>query len=121
MRFIEPMTALETRFYVQTRLEQASVSEDLRGRFNEAALSRIYGLSGGVPRRVHDLARSLLDDAPEGVGSAWREERWLGAPIDNVDESLPRNPADRSDLGGEDADLDLSERLLEEDGNLDLL
>ena len=66
VRFIEPMTALETRFYVQTRLEQASVSEDLRGRFNEAALTRIYGLSGGVPRRVHDLARSLLDDAPEG-------------------------------------------------------
>ena len=46
---------------------------------------------------------------------------WLGAPIDDIDESLLGNSANRSDLGGEDADLDLSERLLEEDDDLDLL
>ena len=85
VRLSQPMTLLETRLYVQARLQRISSSSELRERFNDAALGRIHRLSGGVPRRVHDLARSLLEDAPEGVGRAWREERWLGVPLDDLD------------------------------------
>ncbi len=120
VRFTQPMTALETRLYVQTRLEQASVDQDLRERFNEETLGWIHRLSGGVPRRVHDLGRSLLDNAPEGVGSAWREERWLGAPIDDNHEGLLDDPDEPHRLGVE-ADLELPEVLLEEEDDLDLL
>jgi type II secretory pathway predicted ATPase ExeA len=85
VRLAEPMTAMETRLYVHTRLEQAGVPPELRSRFHEETIGWIHRLSGGVPRRVHDLAASLLDEPPEGVGSKWREERWLGAPIGSVE------------------------------------
>lgn len=103
IRFAEPMTALETRLYVQTRLEQAGVEASLRARFDEEALGTIHRLSGGVPRRIHDLAGSLLDKAPAGVGRAWKEERWLGAPMDET----PGEPLEDEDLAVE-ADDDTS-------------
>jgi hypothetical protein len=96
VRFSDPMTAAETRLYVETHLEQGGVPADLRARFDEETLGRIHRLSGGVPRRVHDLAGSLLRQSPEGVGRAWKEERWLGAPLGD---------GDPSDAGGEVTDF----------------
>jgi type II secretory pathway predicted ATPase ExeA len=117
VRFTEPMSARETRLYVRTRLEQAGVTGERRERFHEDAIGWIHRLSGGVPRRVHDLGGSLLDEVPEGVGSAWHEERWLGAPIEEVDESLPDDLDDPDLL---DKDLDLPETLLDFD-DLDVI
>lgn len=121
VRFNEPMTALETRLYVQTRLEQAAVADDQRERFNESALGWIHRLSGGVPRRVHDLGGSLLERPPRGVGSTWREERWLGAPIEDVDASLLGDIGDGPELSFRDSDLELPAVLLEEDDDLDIV
>lgn len=85
VRLSQPMSLLETQLYVLTRLQRACLPNELCERFNDAALERIHRLSGGVPRRVHDLGRSLLEDAPTGVGRAWSEERWLGTPLDDLD------------------------------------
>jgi type II secretory pathway predicted ATPase ExeA len=83
VRLTKPMTTLETRRYVHARLDRAGVSRRQRARFNEEAIGRIHRLSGGVPRCVHDLGASLLAAPPDGVGRAWREERWLGAPLED--------------------------------------
>lgn len=114
VRLVETMSPDETRLYVRTRLEQAGVDEALRGRFREAILGWIHRLSGGVPRRIHELARSVLDDVPAGVGNGWREERWLGAPIEDAD-----TPATEDLLAEDDATEppqdELPDLLLDED------
>ena len=114
VRFTEAMSARETRLYVRTRLEQAGITDERRERFHEGAIGWIHRLSGGIPRRVHELGGSLLEEVPEGVGSAWHEERWLGAPIEDVDESLLDDP----DLL--DKDLEMPETLRDFD-DLDVL
>ena len=70
--FCRPMTAWETRAYVQSRIERARLPQALRDRFDEASLGRIQRDSGGVPRRVHALARTLLEPVPgwRRVGSS---------------------------------------------------
>ena len=66
---------------------------------------------------MHDLGGSLLDEVPDGVGSAWHEERWLGAPIEDVDAGLLEDLDDPDLL---DKDLDLPETLLDFD-DLDVI
>lgn len=80
-----PMTESETRLYVRSRLELAGAPAWQRARFDEAALDRIQRLSGGNPRRVHEVARTVLGELPDGVSHAPPEERWLGAPLDELD------------------------------------
>lgn len=121
VRFTEPMDLLETRLYVRTRLEQASISRELCERFDEDAVGWIHRLSGGVPRRVHELSRSLLEEAPEGVGNAWREDRWLGAPIEDVDPSFLGDSAGLASLHRNEAERELQQLLLDEDEDLELL
>ena len=48
-----------------------------RARLVDEAVDGSYPMSGGVPRLADDVAGSLLDDAPEGVGRPWGEESWL--------------------------------------------
>jgi type II secretory pathway predicted ATPase ExeA len=119
VRFRAPMTGAETRLYVEARLEQARTPELLRRRFDDETIGWIHRLSGGVPRRVHDLGRSLLDEPPEGVGSLWREERWLGAPIEETGDSrLEELPALREILAKRAASAPaetLAERAAEDD------
>ncbi len=116
VRFMQPMSALETRHYVQTRLAQASVSEERCARFDDEAIGWIYHMSGGVPRLVHHVAGSLLDDAPEDVGRAWGEESWLDAPTEQVHDSL-RDPGDGNHLDP-DADVPFPEVPIDFDDSL---
>lgn len=120
VRFTKPMTALETRLYVETRLEQAGVLPARRGAIDAAALGWIHRLSGGVPRRVHELAGSLLEDAPEGVARAWSEEQWLGAPLEDIDSDGELADEDGEEVAAEpqgpgDPRLDPPEPLLDGD------
>jgi type II secretory pathway predicted ATPase ExeA len=85
VRLTQPMTPGETWLYVHSRLEQAGTESDIRQRFDEQTIERIHALSGGVPRLVHDFATSLLAERPDGVGRDWKEERWLGAPLDDTE------------------------------------
>jgi type II secretory pathway predicted ATPase ExeA len=80
-----PMSDSETRLYVRSRLELAGAPPWQRSRFDEAALERVHRLSGGLPRRVHEVARAVLGELPDGVHNAPPEERWLGAPLDELD------------------------------------
>lgn len=122
VRCSEPMTRVETRLYVETRLEQAGVSPELRGRFHEDAIGWIHRLSGGIPRRIHDLAGSLLDVPPDGVGSSWQDERWLGAPIDDVDASLLGDLPSLPEILAKRPGLAMRETLLDgEEDDIDLL
>ncbi len=114
VRFRRAMSLNETRLYIRTRLEQSGVPAALQDRFDEDAIGWVHRLSGGVPRQVHDLATSLLDEAPEGVGRTWKEERWLGAPIGDAEESEPPDLELDPDEE-EDADLELPDLLLGED------
>lgn len=100
VRFREPMTLRETRLYLETRLEQSRVPRALRERFGPAEVGWIHRLSGGVPRRVHELAAALLEDAPAGVGRAWHEEHWLGEPIEG-DDDWKGDPLDPLDAASE--------------------
>ena len=113
LRLAGPMTGAETAVYIETRLEQARVDEARSARFDSRAVAWIHRLSQGVPRRVHELGTSLLDAPPEGVGTAWAEERWLGAPLGDLEgddgELDPELP------GGLPADDEEPELLLDED------
>jgi type II secretory pathway predicted ATPase ExeA len=72
-----PMTRVETQRYLEARLEQAGVSGARRARFDDDSISWIHEVSGGVPRLVHHLACSVLDDVPAEVGCAWQDDGWL--------------------------------------------
>lgn len=118
VRFTAPMTATETRLYVETLLEQGGVAADLCARFDEETLGKIHRLSGGVPRRVHDLAGSLLNESPKGVGRAWKEERWLGAPLDEGDALDAEGAAKDSGVEGEAQGPEMPDLLLDGDDEL---
>jgi general secretion pathway protein A len=63
---VEPWEADETAAYIKTSLARAGRSTPA---FNEAALSRLHELSGGVPRRVQQLADlALLAGAGQNLG-----------------------------------------------------
>ena len=47
-----PMSALDTRGYIEHRLRVAGASQPI---FSEAAMRRIYELSGGIPRLINQL------------------------------------------------------------------
>lgn len=76
--FSRPMTAWETTAYVRSRLERSRLPQPLRDRFDETSLGRIHRDSGGVPRRVHALARALLEPMPGRRGMDWGN--GLGVP-----------------------------------------
>jgi general secretion pathway protein A len=83
--FKRALSESETLLYVRSRLELAGVAAWQRARFDDAAIERVHRLSGGVPRRVHDVGRAILGELPRGVHPVAPEERWLGAPLDELD------------------------------------
>lgn len=83
LAFISTLTALdamETEGYVRHRLEAAGGSGDL---FEDAALQRVYDLSGGIPRRINRLCDFALL-----VGYADNLDQITAAQIDAVSEEL---------------------------------
>jgi len=110
VRLRSPMSPAETRRYVQSRLERVEVSQAVRSRFDTAALERIYHLSGGIPRLVNEVAGWLATDLPADVHPGWRDQRWLGTPLDE----LFGNPRDGEPLDDGDI-LELTDVLLEDD------
>ena len=82
-RLTDPMDEADTARYVETRLERAGATAPIRARFDPGALTWLHTVSGGNPRRLHDIATELIAARPEDVGHAWWEERWLGSPIDD--------------------------------------
>jgi type II secretory pathway predicted ATPase ExeA len=63
---VEPWEADETAAYIKTSLGRAGRSTPA---FNEAALARLHELTGGIPRRVQQLADlALLAGAGQNLG-----------------------------------------------------
>lgn len=96
VRLTTPMTPPETARYVLGRLDATATPDVIQARFDADALDWIHTVSAGIPRRVHEIARSLIETPPQDVGRAWWEDRWLGAPIEeatdailDLDETLP--------------------------------
>ena len=116
VRFTEPMTLRETRLYLHTRLEQAGLRRAADECFGRDAVGWVHRLSGGVPRRVHELAASLLNKSPVDVSPVWLrdEASWLGEEIDDSALEWPDNdvltPDDvteaATDFAAEAADFD---------------
>jgi len=73
VRLAQPMTAEETAVYVAERLARTDAPGTTRERLDPATVERLHRLSGGVPRRLHDLAAQLLDAPAEQVDAAWWE------------------------------------------------
>ncbi|MGH0036992.1 MAG: AAA family ATPase [Myxococcota bacterium] len=71
IRYTAPLSALETRDYVAGRLAQRGASEALRARFDAVAVEWIHRLSGGLPRRIHEVAALLVEAPPDQVTPAW--------------------------------------------------
>jgi len=87
VRLRAPMTEAETAAYVARRLELGRAGPAVRARFGRRELARLHALSGGVPRRVHELAARLLrGEARWDADDAGAEELDLSAP--DADEAL---------------------------------
>jgi general secretion pathway protein A len=81
---------LDTAQYVQQALAEAGAN---RGVFDAAALTRLHELSGGIPRRVNQLADlSLL------AGAGQKLERIDAATIEAVFSELSAGPAAQFDM-----------------------
>ena len=48
-------------------------------------ISRVLRVSGGVPRRIHFVAHEVLYDMPADVQEQWRDEDWIGEPIEEIE------------------------------------
>ena len=59
----EPMSRAETDAYVQARLAMVVAPREVLARFGWSARRRLARASGGNPRKVHELARAVLDPA----------------------------------------------------------
>lgn len=60
VRLAETMSADETVAYVAARLASTGVSQATRQRFDPEAVARLHRVSGGIPRRLHQLATERL-------------------------------------------------------------
>jgi type II secretory pathway predicted ATPase ExeA len=65
VRLAAPMTPEETADYVEAQLAVGRVSGAVRARFDDATVSHLHELSGGVPRRLHTAAQAVLRQDPE--------------------------------------------------------
>jgi type II secretory pathway predicted ATPase ExeA len=64
VRLAEPMTRQETGDYVEAHLAVGRVSGAVRALFDDATITRLHELSGGVPRRLHTAAQAVLRREP---------------------------------------------------------
>ena len=87
LHFSEPMDADEACAYMAHRLEYWGASSATIDHLEPGPIARALRLSGGIPRRLHGLVHELLADSPHEVRAHWRDEDWLGAPLDELTES----------------------------------
>jgi len=64
VNLVSPLSANETRDYIETRLRVAGAGLELRDRFDGASIARIHRMAAGVPRRIHDLAFDVEGGRP---------------------------------------------------------
>jgi type II secretory pathway predicted ATPase ExeA len=84
LRLVEPMNREEALAYMRQRLARSKAPSGVRQLLSSGALSRVLRLSGGVPRRVHSIVHEVVVDLPADVRAGWRDEDWLGAPLDEL-------------------------------------
>ena len=65
IRLANPMTPEETANYVEAHLAVGRVSGAVRALFDDATVTRLYELSGGIPRRLHTAAQAVLRREPD--------------------------------------------------------
>jgi len=70
VRFHRPMSPSETACYVRERLARSGAAPALQAPFDPLAVARLHGESGGVPRRLHQLASQMLLGAHPAAGEA---------------------------------------------------
>jgi len=82
-----PMNEEETSKYVRARMHWAGLGAAEISRLDAAAIGRIQALSGGVPRRVHNVGASLYESAnrrlPSELDVKRKREDWMGQPIED--------------------------------------
>lgn len=87
IRYTQPLSAEETGAYVAGRLSQTGAPVAVQRRFDREAVGWIHRLSGGIPRRIHELAAQLIQALPEDVTPGWWQECGLamGSGEDDLD------------------------------------
>ncbi len=101
-RLCQPLSPREAEAYVQTRIRSSPEADPLLERFDEETVGRIHRLSGGNPRRIHELAIGLLQGRGF-AGLGWREAAKKETPrlvalvagldrASNVEPELDRGP-----------------------------
>jgi len=103
VRFDEPMNADETAAYVRARIAPAGARGN---RFDADTLARLYGATGGVPRRVHELGSAIWrspDDADlPALVEGWvrgDEGREAEPAIVAIETDEPGEPVERIEPG----------------------
>jgi len=87
IRLATPMTRKETGDYVEAHLAVGRVSGAVRARFDEGTITRLYELSGGIPRRLHTAAQAVLRREPEAPPP---EDATLDEQVSALDEPPDR-------------------------------
>jgi type II secretory pathway predicted ATPase ExeA len=70
IRLVEPMSAAETRRYLEARLAMAQVPDAIRAHFGEETVATLHRVSGGIPRRLNALAADVMRGIPSQVAAA---------------------------------------------------
>lgn len=81
VRLADGLTLTETQQYLHERLRLAKAPPVVRARFDAVTVDRIHRLSAGIPRRIHELATTVLTEIPTGFGA---DDDWLGGPLDEL-------------------------------------
>jgi type II secretory pathway predicted ATPase ExeA len=87
-RLHTPLDASETEAYLRARLAREALGPELLDGLDSATVSRIFGLSGGVPRHIHRVVGALLEPERAALARALaihpRTDAWLGGPLDDA-------------------------------------
>lgn len=95
----EPLSPAEVRDYVGRCVARIPPAErELRARFDARALDWIERLSGGNPRRIHDLGSWILDAPDEAVRGGWCDSDW-GFQAPGQDDLEREEPVGDGDAG----------------------
>jgi type II secretory pathway predicted ATPase ExeA len=114
IRLIQPMTASETRRYLEARLAMAQVPDAICAHFDEETVAALHRLSGGVPRRLNALAADVMRGIPSEAAAARLDGLFAEAPPEGEVPALEARPPpepepDLAEVADDVAELDLPE------------